>query len=182
MIENSDEKSKVLLVDDELNVLRALTRLLRNYDITALTSAEEALLVVKAVKFDLVISDFRMPGMDGVTFLKNMLQTQPDAIRIILTGYADLESAQMAINEAGVYRFINKPWNNIEIINAVSAGLEHKRILLENSQLANQVREQQKMLNEKDALLNALEKEAPGITQVNWADDGSIIVNESDYE
>ena len=117
MIENSDEKSKVLLVDDELNVLRALTRLLRNYDITALTSAEEALLVVKAVKFDLVISDFRMPGMDGVTFLKNMLQTQPDAIRIILTGYADLESAQMAINEAGVYRFINKPWNNIEIIN-----------------------------------------------------------------
>ena len=57
MIENSDEKSKVLLVDDELNVLRALTRLLRNYDITALTSAEEALLVVKAVKFDLVISD-----------------------------------------------------------------------------------------------------------------------------
>lgn len=182
MTETSAEKAHILLVDDESNVLRAISRLLRDYEITALTSAEEALLLAKEVKFDLVISDFRMPGMDGITFLTKFMKIQPDSIRMVLTGYADLESAQMAINEAGVYRFINKPWNNIEITNAVKSGLDHQHILLENRQLANQVREQQKLLNKKDAILNALEKEEPGITQVNWADDGSIIINEEDYE
>ncbi len=182
MTENSTKKPKILLVDDESNVLRAITRLLKGYDITALTSAEEALLIAKEVKFDLVISDFRMPGMNGVEFLIKLIVIQPQIIRMILTGYADLESAQTAINEAGVYRFINKPWNNIEITNAVKSGLEHQRILLENRQLADQVREQQILLNEKDKALQALEKEEPGITQVNWADDGSIIINEEDYE
>lgn len=182
MTENSAKPPKILLVDDETNVLRAISRLLRDYEITALTSAEEALLIAKEIEFDLVISDFRMPGMNGVEFLIKFMKLQPDSIRIILTGYADLKSAQTAINEARVYRFINKPWNNIEITNAVKSGLEHQRILLENSQLANQVREQQKLLNEKDVLLNALEKEEPGITHVNWADDGSILINEEDYE
>lgn len=182
MTENNNQKAKILLVDDESNILRAIARLLKDYETTAVTSAEEALFIAKEVTFDLVISDFRMPGMDGLKFLIKFMQLQPDAIRMILTGYADLESAQKAINEAGVYRFINKPWNNIEIINAVKSGLEHQRILLENYQLANQVREQNKLLSEKDRILNALEKEEPGITQVNWADDGSIIINEADYE
>jgi len=182
MTENSTQNAKILLVDDEFNVLRAIARLLRDYDITSLTSAEEALQVAKEVKFDLVISDFRMPGMNGVDFLIKFMKLQPDSIRMILTGYADLESAQTAINEAGVYRFINKPWNNVEITNAVKSGLEHQRILLENQQLACQVREQQKMLNDKDRVLKALEQEEPGITQVNWADDGSIIINEEDYQ
>jgi len=182
MTESSIKKAKILLVDDESNVLRAISRLLREYDITALTSAEEALMTAKEVKFDLVISDYRMPGMNGVQFLIKLMAIQPYTIRMILTGYADLESAQTAINEAGVYRFINKPWNNIEISNAVKSGLEYQRVLLENSLLANQVREQQALLNEKDSLLKALEKEEPGITQVNWADDGSIILNEEDYE
>jgi len=181
MTGNGITKSKILLVDDESNVLKAIGRLLRNYDITALTSAEEALLVAKEVKFDLVISDYRMPGMNGVEFLIKLMAIQPQTIRMILTGYADLESAQTAINEAGVYRFINKPWNNVEITNAVNSGLEFQRVLLENSRLANQVREQQALLNQKDNLLKALEKEEPGITQVNWADDGSIIINEDDY-
>jgi len=182
MLNNSPTKAKILLVDDEVNVLQSISRLLRDYDITALTSAEEALLVAQQVNFDLVISDFKMPSMNGITFLTKFMRIQADPIRIILTGYADLESVQMAINEVSVYRFINKPWNNIELISAIKAGLEHKRILLENSQLADQVREQQKQLNKKNALLQALEKEEPGITQVNWAEDGSIIINEADYE
>ncbi len=182
MVGSSIKKEKILLVDDEPNVLRAISRLLRDYDITALTSAEEALVITKHVKFDLVISDYRMPGMNGVQFLIKLMAIQPETIRMILTGYADLESAQTAINEAGIYRFINKPWNNVEITNAVKSGLAYQHILLENSRLANQVREQQALLNEKDSLLKALEKEEPGITQVNWADDGSIILNEEDYE
>ena len=104
MTENSTAKSKILLVDDEPNVLQSISRLLRGYGVTALTSAEEALVLAKKVTFDLVISDFKMPGMDGVTFLTKFMQIQPDSMRMILTGYADLESIQMATNEAGVYR------------------------------------------------------------------------------
>ncbi len=173
---------QILLVDDEPNVLRSLSRILKKYAITTFTSGEEALLLAKEQQFDLVISDFRMPGMDGVDFLCKFMRLQPDAIRIILTGYADLESAQAAINSAEVYRFINKPWNNFEISNAVECGLEHKRILLENRRLADQVREQQKMLDEKDAILMALESEEPGITQVNWSDNGAIILDEEDLK
>lgn len=182
MSENNSDKANILLVDDESNVLRAISRLLRDYNITALTNAEEALSVAEKTTFDLVISDFRMPGMDGVSFLTKFMLIQPDSIRMILTGYADLESAQTAINDAGVYRFINKPWNNVDLTNAVKAGLEHKHILHENRRLADQVREQQNQLNEKDALLQALEKEEPGITQVNWTEDGAIYINEEDYE
>jgi len=182
MPENSTNQAKILLVDDESNVLKAISRLLRDYDVTALTRPEDALLLARETRFDLVISDFKMPGMNGVEFLIHFMEIQPDSIRMILTGYADLESAQTAINEAGVYRFINKPWNNIEIINAVKSGLEHQRILLENTELANQVRAQQKLLDEKNNLLKQLEQEEPGITHVDWAEDGSIIINEDDYE
>lgn len=176
------ETANILLVDDELNVLKALSRILREYDPITVQSGEEALLLAHDVEFDLVISDYRMPGMNGVVFLKNFMQAQPDAIRMILTGYADLESAQNAINEAGVFRFLNKPWNNFEISNAVTVGLEHKRVLQENKRLADQVRKQQALLKEQEAILKALEAEEPGITRVNWGPDGSIILDEDDYE
>jgi len=182
MTENSTTKAKILLVDDEANILRAISRLLKAYDITALTSAEEALLLAREIEFDVVISDFKMPGMNGVEFLIKFMKLQPSSIRMILTGYADLECAQTAINEAQVYRFINKPWNNIEITNAVQSGLEHQRILIENSQLADQVRTQKKLLDEKESLIKSLESEEPGITQVDWEEDGSIRINEDDYD
>ncbi len=182
MTEKSSEQAHILLVDDESNVLRSMSRLLRDYKVTALTEPKEALKLAHSTKFDLVISDFRMPVMDGVTFLTEFMKIQPESIRMILTGYADLESAQLAINEAGVYRFINKPWNNIDITSAIKSGLDYQKMLLENSRLADQVREQQNQLNEKDALLQALEKEEPGITQVNWTEDGAIYINEEDYE
>lgn len=173
---------KLLLVDDEPNILRALSRILKRYAVESVTSGEEALLLAQKLSFDLVISDFRMPGMDGVSFLSRFMRLQPDAIRIILTGFADLENAQAAINEAEVFRFINKPWNNNDLENAVQRGLEHKRILAENRRLANQVRKQQKLLAEKDAILNALEAEEPGITKVNWSSDGAIILDDEDLK
>jgi DNA-binding NtrC family response regulator len=174
--------AKILLVDDEPNVLRSLNRILKHYQVTALSNPQEALALAEKQTFDLVISDFRMPGIDGVEFLKRMMTIQPDTIRIILTGYADLDSAQSAINEAEVFRFINKPWNNIDITNAVGRGLHHKSILEENRRLADQVREQQKRLNEQDAIIKALESEEPGITQVNWGEDGAIILDEEDLK
>jgi len=173
---------KILLVDDEPNVLKALTRLLKQYDPMTAGSGEEALELAENQAFDLVISDYRMPGMNGIDFLILFKRMQPDAIRIVLTGFADLEGAQHAINEAQVFRFINKPWSNLEIVNVVENGLVHKRMLMENRALADQVRAQKKLLDEKDALIKALEAEEPGITQVNWAEDGSIILDEQDLD
>ncbi len=175
----NDQTAKILLVDDEPNVLKALCRQLRNYDLVTASSGEEALLIAKNATFDLVISDYRMPYMDGISFLIQFAQIQPDAVRLILTGYADLEATLHAINDIGVFRFINKPWSNLEIMHAIDKGLEMKRILLENRTLANQVREQQTRLNQQEAILRALEAEEPGITKVNWGPDGAIILDEA---
>ncbi|OAI18911.1 response regulator receiver protein [Methylomonas koyamae] len=174
--------AKILIVDDEPNVLKALGRLLKAYAAVTVESAEEALLIAEQQAFDLVISDYRMPGINGIDFLILFKRLQPDAIRVVLTGFADLEGAQHAINEAEVFRFINKPWSNLEIVHVVESGLAHKRMLLENRALADQVRAQQKLLAEKDALIRALEAEEPGITKVNWAEDGSIILDDADLE
>ncbi|PPC90912.1 MAG: response regulator [Methylobacter sp.] len=175
------EESRILLVDDEPNVLHALTRLLKNYSVTSFTSGEEALLAAKESQFDLVISDYRMPDLSGVEFLTFFKVLQPDAIRLILTGYADLKGIQQAINEAEVFRFINKPWNNFEILNAVTRGLEHRHVLIENRRLAGEVRRQRALLKEQDAILQALEAKDPGITKVNWGPDGSIFIKAEDY-
>ncbi|MGR9051363.1 MAG: response regulator [Gammaproteobacteria bacterium] len=178
----AETNEKILLVDDEVNVLKALVRLLKQFNVTTASSGEEALLIAKDVHFDLVIADYRMPGMDGVTFLTKLKHMQPDSIRMILTGYADLEGLQHAINDAEVFRFLSKPWSNLEVTHAVQKGLEHRNMSLENRTLADQVRKQQALLNEQEAILKALEEEEPGITQVKWAEDGSIILDEDDLE
>jgi len=174
------EPAKILLVDDEPNILKALSRILRSHALSTAFSGEEALLAAEQNDFDLVITDYKMPDMDGISFLMKFSVLQPDAIRIILTGYADLETTLHAINEVGVFRFINKPWMNHEIINAVEKGLELKRILLENRNLADQIRRQQARLNQQESILRSLEAEDPGITKVNWSEDGSIILEEED--
>lgn len=171
------ETASILLVDDEPNVIKSLSRLLRGYTLVTASSGEEGLAIAEQNAFDLVISDYKMPGMDGISFLSKFMLMQPDAVRLILTGYADLETTQTAINDIGVFRFINKPWNNQEVINAVEKGLELKYVLLENRRLADQVRQQQALLNQQEAILRALEAEEPGITKVNWAPDGSIILD-----
>ncbi|MDD2740318.1 response regulator receiver protein [Methylomonas lenta] len=175
------ETAKILLVDDEANILKALARVLKHYSITTASCGPEALLLAAANEFDIVISDYKMPEMDGISFLEKFMTIQPNAIRMIVTGYADLDTAQNAINMLGVFRFINKPWNNLEILNAIEKGLELKRILQENKELADQVRQQQAQLNHQESILKALEAEEPGITKVNWAADGSIILDEAEY-
>jgi response regulator RpfG family c-di-GMP phosphodiesterase len=176
------ETPTILLVDDEANILKALSRVLRFYDLTLASSGEDALSLAKQKQFDVVISDYRMPGINGIEFLSQFMIIQPNAMKLILTGYADLESTLMAINEIGVFRFINKPWNNFEIINAVEKALELKWVLSENRRLADQVRRQQSRLDQQVAILRALETEEPGITKVNWSEDGSIILDDIDIE
>lgn len=109
--------ARLLLVDDEDNILRSLQRVLRKepYELTTATSGEQAIRLMEDQRFDLVISDARMPGMDGPTLLAAIKKRFPWCIRILLTGYADINSTISAINDGQIYRYISKPWDDDEL-------------------------------------------------------------------
>jgi response regulator RpfG family c-di-GMP phosphodiesterase len=103
--------NKILLVDDEKNILLGYKRNLRSkFDVHIAEGGKEGLDILKEHgPFAVVVSDFKMPGMDGVEFLKLVREKYPDTVRMMLTGYADLDSAMNAINEGNIYRFLTKP-------------------------------------------------------------------------
>ncbi|MEK9712554.1 MAG: response regulator, partial [Thalassolituus sp.] len=106
----TNEKSgHLLLVDDEPGVLQALKRLFfRHHNVTLANGGAEALEILKTESFDMIISDMRMPGMSGAELLKTCFETYPEMIRVLLTGYSDLDSAIKAVNEGNIYRYISK--------------------------------------------------------------------------
>jgi DNA-binding NtrC family response regulator len=111
----------VLCVDDEPGILRSLKWLLqKEFDVTTAASGHEALALVGQSDFDVIISDQRMPGMTGVEFLREACRMAPRAMRILLTGYSDLEAVTRSVNESEIYRFINKPWHVDELPKVVA--------------------------------------------------------------
>ncbi len=126
----------ILLVDDEEMVVTSIKSFLTletDYQVVAFTSPKEALEFVRKTKIDLVISDYLMPDIDGIEFLGQVKDIQPEATRILLTGYADKENAIKAINDVGLYQYIEKPWENDDLRLIIRNGLE-KRILLKRLQ------------------------------------------------
>lgn len=179
---------RILLVDDESSVLSALLRLLRltplvvrsvewHPRIDVFTSPAEALKSAAERAYDLVVSDFRMPGMDGVAVLRRMRELQPDCARVILSGYTDLNGLIGAINEARIDRFIAKPWNDFELASTLAQVLEIRALRLENEALADQVRCERGELSVHDLEMKRLEQQEPGITQVQWGPDGSVVID-----
>jgi response regulator RpfG family c-di-GMP phosphodiesterase len=121
---------RILVVDDEVQVAKALQRLLRkDYEVEVACNAEEALARLDTFKPDLVISDFRMPGMNGAAFLSQVRQRMPLTLRLILSGNADLDSALEAINQAEVYRFLRKPWDEVELRALIHRVLQERGVL-----------------------------------------------------
>lgn len=174
---------RLMIVDDEEHILSALKRsLMRGTDwqIELFSSGREALKRAHETDFDLFLSDYRMPAMNGVEFLVEVKALQPEAMRVILSGYSDLDGLLKGINEAEIYRFINKPWQDYDLRCTIEQALKHRAMLVENRRLADQVRSQQIQLDEQSKILAELEINSPGITHVNWADDGSIMLNEDD--
>lgn len=105
------EKFRLLFVDDEADILDSLTRTFRrDYEIVTANSGADGIELLRTKEFDLIISDQRMPDVTGDEVLKFAMQTQPQAIRILLTGYSDMESLVRCVNEAGLYKYITKPW------------------------------------------------------------------------
>jgi DNA-binding NtrC family response regulator len=174
---------KFLLVDDEINVLRALQRTLRQCPglqearIEAFTDPREALMRIGETAFDLVISDYRMPEMDGVDFLKVVREVQPDAVRLMLSASSDFEAIKHAINQAEIFRYINKPWQADEIGEVVQLALERRDKALQDRTMANELRAQRGEMTPQELEAWRLEVEEPGITKVTWGPDGSVIID-----
>ena len=122
----------IMIVDDEDMVTTSLTNLFRlrtHYRTVACNSPLEALARSDGQAFDLVIADYMMPEMDGIAFLSRFKEAQPLALRILLTGYADKESAIRAINQVGLYQYIEKPWDNDALLIGVKNALEKGALL-----------------------------------------------------
>lgn len=123
---NADGRFTLLCVDDEPDIVDNLFRTFRKgYTVLTATSGEEALELLKAQPVDLIISDQRMPGLTGDEVLKAARTLQPEAIRILLTGYSDLESLVKCVNEAGIYKYITKPWEPEHLKLTVTRAIEH---------------------------------------------------------
>lgn len=129
--------STLLLVDDEENILAALRRLLRKdgYRILTASSGQAGLDILKTEKVDVIISDQRMPHMVGTVFLRLARDESPHSVRMILSGYTDLESVTSAINEGAVYKFLTKPWDDEILRLSIREALHHKWIQDENRML-----------------------------------------------
>jgi DNA-binding NtrC family response regulator len=121
----------ILLVDDEEMILRSIKSFLAvetDYRLLTYTSPLKALEELDGIKrIDLVISDYLMPEMDGITFLAEVKKRFPLIPRILLTGYADKENAIKAINNVGLYQYIEKPWNNDDLRLVIRNGIEKLR-------------------------------------------------------
>jgi type II secretory ATPase GspE/PulE/Tfp pilus assembly ATPase PilB-like protein/DNA-binding NarL/FixJ family response regulator len=128
---------RVLLVDDEPGVVKALTRVFRqeNYEVVAAGNAAEALEQLKTKPVEVVISDYMMPGMNGAELLKKIKALYPETIRIMLTGHADTGAVMGAINEGAVYKFILKPWNDDDLRVTVALALEQYDLIRKNRSL-----------------------------------------------
>lgn len=141
----------VLFVDDEENILRSLQRLTMDepFETEIASSGEEGLRKLATLEqVALIVSDQRMPGMNGAEFLQHSQQLAPEAIRILLTGYSDISAAADAINKGGASRYLNKPWNDDELLQTLRAAVETWQLSQENRRLQAIVQAQNEELKE----------------------------------
>lgn len=139
----AERKPLIVIVDDEemvLTSIRSFLMLETDYEVLTFDAPKKALEMVRERSIDLVISDYLMPAMNGIAFLLEVKKLQPYATRVLLTGYADKENAIKAINEVGLYQYIEKPWQNEDLKLIIQNGLE-RRFLME--QLEQKIREVQ---------------------------------------
>lgn len=171
---------KIQLVDDEPNILNALKRLLRphGWEVHTYDNVEAALGGLLEHNYAVIISDYQMPTADGVTYLQFAKQRQPNAMRLVLSAYGDRNSMIKAINQAEVYRYLSKPWDDYEVVAAIKSAIDIYELKSENHRLLDEVQAQRQMIKAREQELLRLEKDNPGITRVQRDADGSVLIGD----
>ena len=140
---NSDASARptLLLVDDEDSILSSLRRTLRReaYQVLTANGGQAGLDELARSRVDVIVSDQRMPGMSGVEFLRRAKELYPDTVRVVLSGYADLQSITDAINEGAIYKFLSKPWDDDMLKAEIEEAFRRKALHDENRRLNQQV-------------------------------------------
>lgn len=139
-----EREETILCVDDEPHVLSSLRRLLRRtpYNVLLAGGGQEALGMLARKHVQVILTDMRMPGVDGPKLLEKARQLYPDTVRMVLTGYADLGSILDAINRGEIYRFITKPWTDEDLLTAIGQAFSEYRLRTENARLTRLTAEQ----------------------------------------
>jgi DNA-binding NtrC family response regulator len=151
---SSRETPVIAIVDDEemvLTSLRSFLLLETDYEVETFSSPQSAISALREKPVDLVISDYLMPGMNGIEFLLQVKNLHPFATRILLTGYADKENAIKAINEVGLYQYVEKPWNNDDLKITIQNGLERRFLMEKLEQKIQEVQNVQQSLQDIQA-------------------------------
>jgi response regulator RpfG family c-di-GMP phosphodiesterase len=148
----------LLLVDDEENIVAALRRMLRveSWLVLSASSAEQALQLLARHEVDVILSDQRMPGMTGVELLRRARQLYPDTVRLVLSGYTELQSITDAINEGAIYKFLAKPWNDEQLRAHLREAFALKDIADQNRRLDHEVQAANRELAELNGRLQTL--------------------------
>lgn len=164
-------KDTILLVDDEANVLSALTRALIDdpYEILTASGGLQALEIMDGRTIKAIVSDERMIGMQGAELLAEVKQRSPHTVRILLTGHATLEAAMRAVNEGEIYRFFTKPWDDTQLRFALLSGVEKYNLEAENRRLLATVKDQAMEIK-------VLERRYPGISRVEKDAKGALVL------
>lgn len=172
----------IMLLDDEPLVLAALVRTIRQHlgddkvTVTPFTDPFEALAQVQIHHFDVALSDFRMPKMDGVDFLFAVRELSPDTVRIVLSGLTDFSTVSHAISQAQIFRYIAKPWETDDLVASLQAAMAEHDSKLEQKNLAERQRQLESGLSEEEVAARQLEEEEPGLLKVRWGPNGEIIL------
>lgn len=171
---------RILLLDDEPNVVSAIKRALRagfgpDLRVDDTVEPEVALGRLKEAAFDVVISDYRMPLMTGVEFLGLVRAIQPNAVRMILSASSDSENLMRAVNDAEVFRYLLKPWDEKDLLGHVRAALERADQLRHESELADVGRHEFGQLSATELERRRLEAMEPGLTRVSWGPNGEVL-------
>jgi len=129
---SSNGQPSIVLVDDEdmvITSIRAFLRLETDYEVRGFTIPEEAVKFLSSNPVNVVISDYLMPKMNGIQLLAKAKELQPEAARVLLTGHADKQSAIQAINDVGLYQYLEKPWDNSQLLLVINSAIERTNLL-----------------------------------------------------
>lgn len=172
----------ILILDDEINVLHAIERALRLHFPSAevrmelFTAPIEALSRCTEIEFDVVLSDFRMPLMSGVDFLRAVKELAPGTVRIMLSASTEFDTVTNAVNEAEIFRYLSKPWEIADLKHNIALAFQHRDGILREQRLADEQRLRNGLITPQELEARRLEQAEPGIMKVNWGPDGEVIL------